>query len=310
MRLVFFGTPEIAVPLLAALHGHHEIAAVVCQPDRPQGRSLKLTPPPVKAWALEHGVAVVQPEKLNDGLFERWLREQSPDLCPIAAYGRILKQPILDVPRHGFLNFHPSLLPLYRGPSPIQSALLNGDAVTGVTIMRLCLEMDAGDIQLQERVEIAPDENAGTLSGRLSGIGATLMLRALSQVQDGTAVYTPQDHARAVHCRMFSKSDGFIRWRDSAQAIHNRVRASNPWPAAQCWFRGMICKILESEVVPGDIQSLPGTVVQVDKVRLLVATGNGLLSIKVFQVPGKKAMPIGDFLKGHTVSPGDYFLDL
>lgn len=146
MRTVFFGTPDIAVPTLRAIEALHEVTAVVCQPDRPQGRSKRPVPPPVKVAAEKLGIPVHQPTKLNDGTFEAWLREQAPDVCTIAAYGRILKQPVLDIPPHGWLNVHPSLLPKYRGPSPIRSAVLNGDTVTGVSIMRLVLEMDAGDV--------------------------------------------------------------------------------------------------------------------------------------------------------------------
>jgi methionyl-tRNA formyltransferase len=310
MRLVFFGTPELAVPSLERLSQRHEIVAVVCQPDKPQGRSLKLAPPPVKQWAEAHGIRTHQPEKLNDGSFKQWLREQRPDICPLAAYGRILKQPILDVPRFGFINLHPSLLPLYRGPSPIQSALLNGDAVTGVTIMQIGIEMDAGDILLQREEHIKDDDNAGVLTERLARIGAEMFAEVIDEIEQGTLMHSPQDSARATYCRMFQKRDGFVRWRDTARQIHNRVRASNPWPMAQCWLRGQICRILESEVVEGNAGILPGTIAAVERGRVLVATGSGLLGIKTFQAPGKKPMLMGDFLRGQSLSPGDFFVDL
>ena len=171
MRTVFFGTPELAVPALAAVAAHHNVTAVVCQPDRPKKRSKRPVPPPTKAWAVEHEIPVHQPLKLNDGAFEAWLKEQRPELCAIAAYGRLLKQPILDVPPEGWLNIHPSLLPRYRGPSPIQSAILNGDPVTGVSIMRLTLEMDAGDVLLQEETPVADDDTTESLSARLAQLG-------------------------------------------------------------------------------------------------------------------------------------------
>ena len=212
MRLVFFGTPEIAVPCLSAVTHGHDVTAVVCQPDRPKGRGKKLIAPPVKVWAQEHGLTVHQPAKLNDGAFEVWLKEQAPDICVIAAYGRILKEPILAVPPHGFINMHPSLLPKYRGPSPIRSALLNGDEATGVTIMRLTMEMDAGDILLQEETPVDPAENAVTLSERLSVLGGGMLVKALGLIESGDAEFTPQDHEKAEFCKLFEKSDGQIRW--------------------------------------------------------------------------------------------------
>lgn len=310
MRIVFFGTPELAISSLSLLREHHDVVALVCQPDKPQGRNRNVLPPPTKQWAVMHGIPVVQPEKLNDGAFEEWLRGQNPEICPLVAYGRILRQALLDVPIHGFINLHPSLLPKHRGPSPIQSALLNGDTVTGVTVMKLNIEMDAGDIILQKEDRILPNDNADVLSRRLGDIGASMMLEAIEQIAGGQATYTKQDHAQATYCRLFAKSDGYIRWRESAQAIHNRVRAANPWPMAQCWFRGEVCRVLESDAIDSTISALPGTVTRVEKERILVATGDGLLAIKQFQAPGKKPLAMSEYLRGRTISVGDHFVDL
>lgn len=309
MRVVFFGTPELAVPCAEAVAARHEVTAVVCQPDRPKGRGKQLAAPPVKAWALARGIAVHQPERLNDGAFETWLRGQQPDACPIAAYGRILKQPILDVPRHGFINMHPSLLPKYRGPSPMQSAVLDGETETGVSIMRLTLDMDAGDIILQERAAIDPEEDAAELTERLARRGADMLADALDRIERGEAVFTPQDHGAATYCRMLTKEDGAIRWAEPARTLHNRVRGAVPWPAAQCRWQGEVCKILRSVLDETPVADAPGTVVRVDGGVVYVATGAGALGIAVFQAPGKKAMAMADYLRGRAIQPGERFED-
>lgn len=307
MRIVFFGTPELAVPSLAALTSNHTVVVVVCQPDRPQGRSARLVPPPTKVFAQAHGLAVHQPEKLNDGTFEVWLKAQRPDLCAVAAYGRLLKQPLLDVPPLGYLNVHPSLLPRHRGPSPISSAILAGDVKTGVTIMRLALEMDAGDLLLQESTPIGPDENAEELSRRLAEMGARLLVQAVDQVASGTAVFIPQDPAQVTVSRMFGKKDGYIDWTRPAREIHNLVRAAYPWPSAQSLFRGEIARIHRTALMDASADAAPGDIVGVEKDRVRVATGEGQLAILVFQMPGKKAMPMGDFLRGHPLQAGERF---
>ncbi len=307
MRIVFFGTPELAVPSLAALASAHSVVSVVCQPDRPQGRSAKLVPPPTKVFAEAHGLPVHQPEKLNDGAFEDWLKARQPDLCAVTAYGRLLKQPLLDVPPLGYLNVHPSLLPRHRGPSPISSAILAGDAETGVSIMRLLLEMDAGDLLIQERTPIDPDENTEELSQRLAAIGARLLVQGVDQVASGAAVFAPQDVARVTLSRMFEKKDGHVDWTRSAREIHNLVRAAYPWPSAQTLLHGESCRIHRSAVVDAPAGAEPGVVVGVEKNRVVVATGEGQLALLVFQAPGKKAMPMGDFLRGHKMQAGDRF---
>jgi len=307
MRAVFFGTPELAVPALEAVAARHEVTALVCQPDRPRGRSKRPVPPPAKVWADANGLAVVQPTKLNDGAFEAWLRDQSPDVCPLVAYGRILKQPILDVPPQGFINLHPSLLPRHRGPSPIPSAILAGDETTGVSIMRMDAGMDTGDVLLQRELPIQPDDTTASLSNRLADLGAQLLVRGLDLIAAGEATFTPQDHAQATVTAMFRKADGRIRWDAPATQIHNLVRAANPWPMAQCRFRGDVCRIHATHVIDEPSDAPPGTVVRVEPDRVVVATGQGLLSVLTFQPPGKRAMPMADFLRGHPIEPGDQF---
>lgn len=315
MRVVFLGTPELAVPALSSVAAAHEVPAVVCQPDRPQGRSGTPAPPPVKRWAVAHGIPVAQPAVLNDGVFEQWLREQAPDVCVLVAYGRLLRQPLLDVPRYGFLNMHPSLLPRHRGPSPVQTAVLCGNERTGVTIMRLDAGMDTGDIVLQESTPIGPDEDAAALTDRLATMGAGLMTAALDLLASGRAVFTPQDHARATLTRRFDKGDGQIQWAQPAAAVHNLVRAALPWPVAHCLFKGEVCRIYRSrmagmETGAFDAALRPGAVIGVGRDHVVVACGQGALAIYEIQMPGKKPMCMDAFMRGRPVAVGDLFEDI
>lgn len=307
MRVVFFGTPDIAVPTLEAVAARHTVTAVVCQPDKPRGRGKQPEAPPAKQWAETHGIEVCQPLKLNDGAFESWLVDQAPDVCVVAAYGRLLKQPLLDIPRYGHINMHPSLLPRWRGPSPIQSAVIAGDEETGVTIIRLSLEMDAGDMLLCERTPIGPEENAAELSARLSAMGGRLTVQALELIDSGRANFTPQHHAEAVFCSMLNKEDGYMDWTRSARELHNLVRGAQPWPFAQCTLREQICKIHEARVLDAPSEAAPGTVTEVTRDAVHVATGEGQLAITRFQAPGKKAMAMGDYLRGQAIAPGEVF---
>lgn len=310
MRTVFFGTPDIAVPTLRAIEALHEVTAVVCQPDRPQGRSKRPVAPPVKVAAEKLGIPVHQPTKLNDGAFEAWLRDQAPEVCTIAAYGRILKQPVLDIPPLGWLNVHPSLLPKYRGPSPIRSAVLNGDTVTGVSIMRLVLEMDAGDVLLQEEASIGENETAVELAARLGKLGADLMLKSLRLLESGEAVFTPQDPTQVVECRIFEKADGRIHWAASARRIHDLVRAAQPWPIAHCELHGEVYRIHETRLAEGTATAPPGTIEELLNDRIVVATGDGRIAVTAIQAPGKRVMAIGDYLRGHKREAGERFLDI
>lgn len=307
MRIVFFGTPQLAVPSLAAVAACHEVVGVVCQPDKPVGRSKKPMPPPVKTWAVAHGIPVHQPVKVHDGAFEAWLREQQPECCAIAAYGRLLRQPVLDVPPQGFINMHPSLLPKWRGPSPIQSAVIAGDLVTGVSIMQLTLEMDAGPILLQEKTIIGHEETAAELTGRLALLGGRMLADALDQVEAGTAVFTPQEESQALFCGMLRKEDGHIDWGRPAHELHDLVRGCQPWPVAQCVFRGETCKIHKTELFDAPHEAAPGVVTRVEEDCVYIAAGEGQLGIRAFQMPGKRAMPMADFLRGHAIALGEQF---
>jgi len=310
VRIVFFGTPELALPSLEAISASHEITAVVCQPDKPKGRSKKLLSPPTKVWAEAHHVHVSQPTKLNDGVFEAWLRSQAPDICTLVAYGRILKQAILDVPPHGFLNMHPSLLPRYRGPSPIQTALLEGQNETGITIMRLDAGTDTGDILLQESMPISIEDTSETLSTRLAQLGAKRLLEALNLLESGDAIFKKQDDALATHSKMYTKEDGRIRWDRSATEIHNLARAFNPWPVAHCLLKGDTVRIYKTRVIEIQENKSPGTVLRINKNDIVVAAGDGAIAIETIQTHGKRAIPVADFLRGNALQPGDRFEDL
>jgi len=310
VRIVFFGTPALAVPSLEGVAARHQVTALVCQPDRPRGRSKRPAAPLTKVWALDHGLPVTQPAKLNDGAFEAWLKAQAPEVCVVVAYGRILKQPVLDVPAQGFINVHASLLPRHRGASPIQSALRCGDEVTGVTIMRLDAGMDTGDLVLQESTGIAEDDTTASLSERLAVRGAELLLRALDLIAAGEATFTPQDESQATVTRLYEKSDGQIRWGASAREIHNLVRAAIPWPVAHCRLQGDVCRIHKTEVVDESVQAPPGSVTTVERDRVLVAAGAGQVAILMLQAAGKRAMAVRDFLNGRTLKVGDRFEEL
>ena len=247
--------------------------------------------------------------KLNDGAFAAWLKGLAPEVGVVFAYGRILQQSIIDIPQHGWLNVHPSLLPRWRGPSPIQSAILHGDDVTGVSIMRLVFEMDAGDIVLQETLPIGADESAEELTERVAPIGARMMCEALAQVGAGTAAFRPQGREGVTHCAMLSKEHGHICWARTAREIHNQVRGCAPWPTAQCLFRGGVCRVLRTALAEGGATQAPGTIEAVEKDRVLVATGEGLLAITLFQAPGKKPLPMGEYARGARLQPGERLED-
>lgn len=309
MRIVFFGTPDIALPSLYLLNNKHDVTAVVCQPDKPVGRKKTPHAPPVKAWAEENGIPVQQPTKLNDGTFEAWLRNENPDVCVLVAYGRILKQPILEVPRLGFVNLHPSLLPKHRGPSPIHTAVLNGDTETGVTIMRLDAGTDTGDILLQKSMPLPPEATTLEMAMELATLGAEMVMETLEQVEDGTAVHVKQDGSLVTHTRMFTKQDGAINWNQPAEVIHNQIRASIPWPVAYCTYDHQPMRIHGATIAQEVVQALPGTIIRIEDEAIIVATGKHAVSIGSIQAPGKKVAAVADYQRGNPFQPGDKFED-
>jgi len=304
MRIVFFGTPEFAVPSLRALlSGPDPIVAVVCQPDKPAGRGQQLSIPPVKRVAREAGVPVLQPEKVRAPEFLDALRACGPDLIVVAAYGKLLPKTVLDLPRHGCINVHASLLPRYRGAAPIQWAVLNGDAVTGVTIMQMNEQMDAGDILLQRQTPIEADETYGELQRRLSDLGAPLLLEAIGGLGAGTLTARPQAPAEVRLAPLIKKEDGRLDWRQPAAALARRVRAFNPWPSGFTTLNGKLLKVHRTRDVGEAAAAAPGTVTTVED-GIRVATGAGTLCLDELQLEGRKRLTAAEFARGGLVKVG------
>lgn len=303
MRVVFFGTPEFAVPSLEALvSAGHEIAAVVTQPDRPAGRGRTPIPPPVKLAALAHQIPVLQPESLRQPEAIAPLRALAPDVIVVAAFGEILRKAVLDLPPLGCVNVHPSLLPSLRGPSPIAGAILAGLDVTGVTIMSIEPRMDAGPILAQRPEPIRPDDTTGSLSDRLARIGAQLLVETLPRWAAGEIHPQPQDESRATYTRIITKDDGWIDWSLPAEQIARQVRAYDPWPGTFTLFHGQLLKVLAASATPDRFTAPPGTVLGLlprpDGDALAIATGQGVLLVTRLQLAGRKPVSAAEFARG------------
>lgn len=305
-RAVFFGTPQFAVPCLEALVEIADVVGVVCQPDRPQGRGLELTAPPVKQRALELGLNVYQPTKMKDGAVAEWLREQKADVALVVAYGRILPKAVLEAPRLGCVNVHASLLPKLRGAAPITWAIVRGEPETGVTLMQMDEGMDTGDMLQQFTTPIRDDETAGELSERLSALGALATRKGLLTFMSGGYTAQKQDHARATAAPMLEKKDGRIDFTKAGRGVHDHVRGMTPWPGAFTTSRGKTLKVLATRVtdVPGSAKA-PGTVVFADRSRVIVACGERGVELMRVQLEGKKAIAGGDWFVGRGVAEGD-----
>lgn len=303
MKIVFMGTPDFAVPSLKALvEAGHEVCGVFTQPDKPKNRGMKLQAPPVKEYAITQGIPVFQPLKMRDGEALAILKELSPELIVVAAYGKILPVDILELPLKGCINVHSSLLPKYRGSAPINWVILNGEDETGVSIQYMAEGVDTGDVIASAHTAIAIDENAQQLYNRLAAMGAELITRVVADIEQGTVAATPQDHALASHAPMLSKELSPIDWARSARQIHDQVRGLFPWPSAIAEIDGIRCKILCTKICEESTGKAPGTFVQADKKGLKVACGNGtVLEIVELQPDGKKGMAATAFLLGHPI---------
>lgn len=306
MRIVFMGTPDFAVPSLEALvQGGHQVAGVFSQPDKPVGRHQnKLQPTPVKVCAQSHDIPVYQPTTLRDGQALATLQELSPELIVVAAYGRVLPDEILALPPKGCINVHSSLLPKYRGAAPINWAVVNGDEETGVTIMDMAHELDAGDIIAQVRTPIGPDELVGEVHDRLAALGGQLLGQVVEQIAQGTAQRTPQDPALVTYAPMLSRALCPIDWSQSAQSIHNKIRGLNPWPATSTdIFGGDGVKVFRSQVTGRTAKGAPGTILGGGNDGIEVLCGDGaVLRILELQAPGARRMSAGDYLRGHPLA--------
>jgi methionyl-tRNA formyltransferase len=306
------GTPALAVPCLDALREDHEIVLVVTQPDKPAGRGNKLMPSPVKQRALELGLPVAQPEKARNEEFIAQLRETSPESLAVVAYGQILPNSILDMPRDflahgGCVNLHYSLLPRWRGAAPVQHALLSGDEITGVTCQWMAQKLDAGDVILRQEVPIEPDETTGDLWQRLTPIGAGALREAMRLIENGTAPRLPQDEAHITYASMLEKEDGRLRWNESAQALHNRARAVNPWPGAFVEWKGEPLKVWRTQRVEGASGEAPGAILKIENEAVLAQTGDGILRLIEVQAPGKPRMDAAAWSRGSRAATGEKF---
>jgi methionyl-tRNA formyltransferase len=310
-RLVMLGTGDFALPTFELLCSTgHNMVALVTQPDRPQGRKQELIPSRIKQAALQRNLPVFQPENVNAAASLEQIRTWQPELLVTAAYGQILSADLLAIPALGGINLHGSILPAYRGAAPVARAIQNGERETGVTVIRMTPRIDAGGMIAVARTEIGPDETAGELEDRLAQLGAPLVVDCISRLVAGTAQILPQDRAKVTRAPKLTKDDGRIDWTRPAQAVHNLVRAMNPWPLAHTtWHPQEVGKpplrliVHRTAVATGD--GPPGTVLSTDRDRLVVAAGTGAVQILVVQVAGKKAMPVAEFLRGHHVWPGD-----
>jgi len=302
MRVVFMGTPDIAATCLNKIIADgFDVAAVYTQPDRPKNRGMKLAFSPVKEVALTHEIPVYQPENFREEETVQQLRELKPDVVAVVAYGRILPQNVLDIPPKGCINIHASLLPQYRGSAPYQWAVLDGLQETGVTAMYLCWEMDAGDMIDRAVTPIGPDETAGELLDRLAVLGAELLSKTLTSIQNGTAVATPQDSSKATYAPMLDKSMCPIDWTQSAQKIHDKVRGLNPWPVATTEIQGKRFKVYTTAIVEGTPNAEPGTILGLTKTGLQIACGKDAIEIRVLQAEGGKRMAVPDYFRGHPL---------
>ncbi len=303
MRIVFMGTPDFAAASLQKLIDEkYDIAAVFTQPDKPRNRGMSLSFSPVKELALQNGLDVYQPTKLRDGSFTELLRSLKPDVLVVVAYGRILPEDALSVPTYGAVNVHSSLLPKYRGAAPVQWAVLNGDAVTGVSTMYLAPEMDTGDVIFTVKTEIGEFETSGELFDRLMVMGAELLHKTLRAIENGTAPRSKQDESQASYVTMLDKSMSPIDWSRSPREIVKHICGLQPWPVATTEIGGLTFRIFKAEYTDTVTDKAPGTVVAADKKGIEIACGGAhTLLITELQAPGKKRMRAADYLLGHPI---------
>jgi methionyl-tRNA formyltransferase len=304
-RVIFMGTPDFAVPTLRALLSapDYTVVGVVTQPDRPAGRGKAIQQSPVKSVALAAGLPILQPQKLREpGVFEQ-LQAWQPDLIVVAAFGQILRQNVLDLPRFGCINVHTSLLPRWRGAAPIQAAIRAGDEQTGITIMRMDAGLDTGPILSQRAIPIDPADTGQSLHDKLAALGGSLLIETLGPYLRGEIIPQPQDDSQQTYAPMLKKEDGAIDWSQPAEAIERQVRAFDPWPGTYTHWNGQTLKILAGKAIPG-ISREPGHVTRLADGLIAVGTGNGLYALHSVQLAGKPATPVSAFVNGHSAFIG------
>ena len=308
LRIVFFGTPSFAVPTLdALLVSRHAVVGVVTQPDRPRGRGHRMSDAPVKARALEAGLPILQPERMKDPAWLEALAAWGADLGVVAAYGRILTDAILATPRLGMINVHSSLLPAYRGAAPVHRAIIAGEHTTGVTIMRIVQALDAGPIHARAQLTIGDDETSEDVERDLARLGAGLLVRVVDAIASGNVYERPQDDTLATYAHRLAKDEGAIDWSWPAARVHNLIRGLHPWPHAFSFLNGKRFILLRTTVEVAGQTEPPGTIVEADGDRLMIAAGDGLLRIVEIQPEGKRPMAAREFLAGRHVVAGDRF---
>lgn len=309
MKIVFMGTPQFAVPVLEALvKAGHEIPLVVTQPDRPKGRSKKPVPPPVKALAESLNIPVFQPERVRRPEAIEEIRKAGPDALVVAAFGQILPKALLDIPRLGNFNVHASLLPKYRGAAPINWAIVNGEADTGITIMLMDEGMDTGGMLTAVKEPILPEDTAQTLTAKLSRIGAELIVKALAEFETGRLKPVSQDNSQATYAPILKKELGKIDWTKPAREIERTVRGLDPWPGAFTYLTGKMLHIWKAKTAPSRLLEPPspaGEVISADKNGIIVATGEGALIIEELQPEGGRRMKASEYLAGHKIATGE-----
>lgn len=301
LKIIFAGTSQFAVPSLEILiHSAHHVVAVYTQPDRPAGRGRQLHVSPIKMLSEKKHIPVFQPETLRDKTTQQDVKTQSADVMVVVAYGMLLPETILNIPRLGCVNMHPSLLPKWRGAAPIQRAIAAGDRETGVSIIKMNQKMDAGPILQQEKYDLSGTETSGELHDQLSQLGARLLLTTLNQLEKNNIVPIPQDDKQATFARKIEKQEAMIDWKKSAVDIFNQIRAFNPWPIATTHLLNQSLRIFKAAVSNKKTNVQPGTFLGFENNALCIATGNGILEIQSLQLPGKKEMSASDFMHGHA----------
>ena len=311
MKIVYMGTPDFAVPPLAALvKAGYEVTAVITQPDKPKGRGKTLLPTQVKEEAMKHEITEYQPQKVRDPEFVEVLKNLAPDMIVVAAFGQIIPKEILDMPKYGCINIHASLLPKYRGAAPIQQAVIDGEKESGVTIMKMGMGLDTGDMISQAVVTLSEDETGGSLFDRLAETGASLLIQTIPSIENGTATYTKQpEESPTPYAAMITKKMGLLDFSRNAEVLERLVRGMNPWPSAYTFVNGKTLKVWKSRADEKCSGETPGTVILTDKEGIHVACKDGTLILTEVQLEGKKRMNAEAFLRGYHIEAGSRFTD-
>ena len=310
MNILFMGTPDFATTCLDALIADGmQVSAVVTQPDKKQGRGMKVAYSDVKKYALEHAIPVHQPETLKDGALLPLLDEIKPDVIAVVAYGKILPAYVLDYPKYGCINVHGSLLPAYRGAAPIQRAVLAGDAYSGVTTMRMDAGMDTGDMLLSEKVAIGENMTTGELFDTLAALGGKLLVQTLHGLESGTLTPIPQQHENATYAAKITNEECLVDFHDSARAVHNKIRGLSPFPGAYCYLDGKVVKLYDSTVVSENAENtVPGKVLSLSPADgIYIACGSGTVCLRRFKPEGKGILTAGDMINGRKITPDSVF---